>query len=460
MAHNFNTIEGTEVFNVNDAVQGSHALTLDDVKNFVGSSGADKFHSNIVGTAPYDALLPLTGWVAPSSPIVGNTVEVKFTDGTVVDYTWNGTVWGLDFVDDTATAQRPWIKVGNTTETSATDVLKTDEIYHTGNVRIGGGSTPLAMLHVGDRNVTNSSKAKVLISSNVSTVGIAEHGFSDSSLLLNGQSYNSFDARAVIQNSITGSSDSHYAAFQNGIDVNSGVVVDNYYGYFDAKIGDGNIVNYYGFYSRAPQVATNYTGIYINGIQLNPLTQTSIGANILSIRGVDATGIDVNGVNGSNTTKGINVYGLLGNNVRPIYTKNELTRYAPNEFNYFGNGSTDALLLSRGGVGAGEYIGIVWEAGSGATKYYSARFGSTYEAGLKGEFIFQTNNTGSSGLTALVETARIKSDGSFVHNGYHQYTSAFPTSGAGVPNGSQFKGTDGALYYKGDGGTVTLVAPN
>ncbi len=35
MAHNFNTIEGTEVFNVNDAVQGSHALTLDDVKEFV-----------------------------------------------------------------------------------------------------------------------------------------------------------------------------------------------------------------------------------------------------------------------------------------------------------------------------------------------------------------------------------------------------------------------------------------
>ena len=94
MAHNFNTIEGTEVFNVNDAVQGSHALTLDDVKNFVGE---DKFHSNIVGTAPYDPLLPLSGWVAPSSPISGNTVEVKFTDGTVANYTYDGTVWIPDF---------------------------------------------------------------------------------------------------------------------------------------------------------------------------------------------------------------------------------------------------------------------------------------------------------------------------------------------------------------------------
>ena len=62
--------------------------------------GADKFHSNIVGTAPYDPLNPLTGWVAPTSPIADNTVEVKFTDGTVGNYTFDGSVWGLDFVDD------------------------------------------------------------------------------------------------------------------------------------------------------------------------------------------------------------------------------------------------------------------------------------------------------------------------------------------------------------------------
>lgn len=40
-------------------------------------SSADKFHSNIVGTAPYDALLPLTGWTAPTSPIAGNTAELS-----------------------------------------------------------------------------------------------------------------------------------------------------------------------------------------------------------------------------------------------------------------------------------------------------------------------------------------------------------------------------------------------
>lgn len=97
MAHNFNTIEGTEVFNVNDAVQGSHALTLDDVKNFVVAGNTNIPNAHIVATTTYDPLNPLTGWVAPSNPIQGNTVEVKFTDGTVGNYTYDGTDWLQDF---------------------------------------------------------------------------------------------------------------------------------------------------------------------------------------------------------------------------------------------------------------------------------------------------------------------------------------------------------------------------
>lgn len=34
----------------------------------------------------------------------------------------------------------------------------------------------------------------------------------------------------------------------------------------------------------------------------------------------------------------------------------------------------------------------------------------------------------------------------------------YPTSGSGVPNGSMFYGTDGALYFKGGSGTVTQIA--
>lgn len=42
--------------------------------------------------------------------------------------------------------------------------------------------------------------------------------------------------------------------------------------------------------------------------------------------------------------------------------------------------------------------------------------------------------------------------------GVQQFTIQYPTSGAGVINGSMFYGTDGGLYFKGGSGTVTLVA--
>jgi len=43
---------------------------------------------------------------------------------------------------------------------------------------------------------------------------------------------------------------------------------------------------------------------------------------------------------------------------------------------------------------------------------------------------------------------------------YLKFNLQFPIIGTGVPNGSLFFGTDGALYYKGGSGTVTFIAPN
>ena len=86
--------------------------------------GADKFHSNIVGTAPYDPLLPLTGWVAPTAPIAGNTVEVKFTDGTVGSYTWDGAAWIPDF-QQTWAEQRICLNTATPTFTPANLLMPT-----------------------------------------------------------------------------------------------------------------------------------------------------------------------------------------------------------------------------------------------------------------------------------------------------------------------------------------------
>lgn len=80
-----------------------------------------------------------TGTELPVNPGVniGDTHTDEFDGGVVVRYTWDGTDWVVGFVDSVSTAQRPWIKVGNTNETSATDVLKTDDVYHMGSVGIG-----------------------------------------------------------------------------------------------------------------------------------------------------------------------------------------------------------------------------------------------------------------------------------------------------------------------------------
>lgn len=45
-------------------------------------------------------------------------------------------------------------------------------------------------------------------------------------------------------------------------------------------------------------------------------------------------------------------------------------------------------------------------------------------------------------------------------NGYVRLQTTFANDGTGVLNGSIFKGVSGGLYYKSDGGTVTLIAPN
>ena len=62
MADNINTIEGTEVINVNDGVQGSHAVTLEDVKDYV------------IPYKVYTALLTQTGTNAPVATVLENTL--------------------------------------------------------------------------------------------------------------------------------------------------------------------------------------------------------------------------------------------------------------------------------------------------------------------------------------------------------------------------------------------------
>lgn len=63
-------------------------------------------------------------------------------------------------------------------------------------------------------------------------------------------------------------------------------------------------------------------------------------------------------------------------------------------------------------------------------------------------------------LDAYIPIEKLEVNGNIKSSGYHTFSDSFPTTGSGVPNGSVFKGTDGALYYKGGSGTVTLIGAN
>ena len=136
----------TEAVGLAKTEDGSSTWRYDDAlpTNKWVLDNLDRYNAHIVATAPYDPLNPLTGWVAPSSPIAGNTVEVKFTDGAVANYTFDGTVWVLDFVtepfnvsDETACTTFDERIVVKKTDGSyvarPTGSIKNKEVFPTGN---------------------------------------------------------------------------------------------------------------------------------------------------------------------------------------------------------------------------------------------------------------------------------------------------------------------------------------
>jgi len=70
MPDNFNTIEGTEVLNLNDDIQGSHAVTVDDLKEYsnIGVPGELVFEAYIRQNGGDDPLAQTSG-----SLVVGTT---------------------------------------------------------------------------------------------------------------------------------------------------------------------------------------------------------------------------------------------------------------------------------------------------------------------------------------------------------------------------------------------------
>lgn len=136
---------------------------------------------------------------------------------------------------------------------------------------IGMGNTnPLAPIHVGNRNVLNSSLARILVAGNYNnSFSTNGHGFSDGSNLTRSSglwAYAAYDGRVDVTGS--GIDADHYVSFQHAPTFNfSGNLKDNFGLYTTSILNAGNIENNYGVYVANPiktggNITTNF-GIYL-----------------------------------------------------------------------------------------------------------------------------------------------------------------------------------------------------
>lgn len=172
-------------------------------------------------------------------------------------------------------------------------------------------TAPLAPIHVGNRNVINSSNAQVLVAGTYDNTSLLSgHAFSDGTLITGitgSKAYAGYDGRVDIQG--TGLAMDHYVSFQHGPSYNfTGTVTDNFGLYATSLFASGTVTNNYGAYLANPVktsgVLTNNYGLYI-------ANQTS-GSNNFSI--YSAGGFNYFG--GSMQTEGTMSLNSVGQNLR------------------------------------------------------------------------------------------------------------------------------------------------
>lgn len=277
------------------------------------------------------------------------------------------------------------LKVNNNTvvRLTGTDTISGIKIF---NDKIGiNNNNPLAPLHVGNANISNSIDPEILVSRNVDNTGTGNaHGYSDASQITRGgtMAYASYDGRINILG--TNSFD-HYAAFQAaptygssgtitnlyGIfslpTITSGIVTNNYGAFIErASVTGGSIVNDYGLFIDAPIAGTskNYA-IYSNGSALSYLGgNLSIGKTYNAYGGY-ANALDLEGgITIHRPSDALNTYLLAAFNVansiktsvkldnadNVVFTNNTSGKYIA----FYTDVSNLALVLSGGKVGIGK----------------------------------------------------------------------------------------------------------
>jgi aspartate 1-decarboxylase len=197
----------------------------------------NQVQSNETQAVPYTGVeLPITSGVN-----VGDTKTVQFSDGTVVNYTWNGTTWVLDFNTPTYKLQ----------SCDGLDLVKDTKVYQVTNLTQKTGYGVVKLDDVGcfghndeyyDSSLYSYAGSKIQNNTATGVKSLVINGFSNNasgleSTIINGYINSATGARSWVSNGITNNVNGDKSWIGNG--------QSNLINSSDSWIGNGsfNIIN-------------------------------------------------------------------------------------------------------------------------------------------------------------------------------------------------------------------------
>lgn len=448
---------------------------------------------------PFDSLNPLDGWVQP--PLVdGSSAVVKFANGVIVFYICDGTSWDVGFDVNRTNYTNPdgtqwtWttpdldlMKVG--TNINGAVELELGDTNRGGVLTINGGSLgkKWSVLAGSTANPTTGIDESLQIGINL--LGTPGYNAALNSLKLEfetnykdvGYSYDEFYLQWY-----QSSSGKTYRNFMTGFNetTNDGVtpwMETSIVGRFDVRpTADLSV------YSNTPitfQVKENgqvgvsplpvqlsvfdvssenatYPAISVRSASQQPaigFSNYSSGTGLspmyaeVSMQNISATANTETGrllfklrKNGTKNTKfTMHEDGLFGINKTPTKALHIL------DANFVAGQISTSILLEGTGIGGanGDGLGIGFRPEGGTSDVL--RLGMDVNSGYN----FFVDFVGTKKFQVKLSTGEVQIGSSI------SFMNTNAIDGSGVSNGNIFKGVDGALYYKGGSGTVTLLGP-
>lgn len=398
-------------------------------------------------------------------PLTGKTNTLYVDKSTGAVYVWDG-----DEYVSADTAERPWVKVGETIATSATSVTKSDDIYHNGDITIGGTVVNNAEYVIPDQTIFNIWDHKS-DSENLPKFYFTGGEFPNPLPLTQPNNY-------VYNFGINispggGNLDDTKASLAVGFETEFYIDGLAHSEWHVLANDEDNIKQ-----RRPISIATAHDGSYIGmshhlsywGMLDHNQTKEVWGLNL------NTEELNYNGTGLKHIFNTVNYQPLWQNNglasaplIGYLTGRLQLANPTGDAIGRIGQGFEFGSISGTDFIGSALGDGVTnLHLGAAGRKYNTIFINGNFELPLRINTPSNSNGWGhgitSSGYyfydyTSSKNVLELRADRVQANSPLNLGTS-YPVDGTGVINGSMFKGTDGALYYKGGAGTVTLIAPN